>query len=386
VRQAIEKQNDELKAEGKSQVAAEPLLEIAERLRHRSQAAAWRDRADAALAQVDELDLRDLRSVVNAADDGGRDEEARNVAAQLREALANRVEKEQAAWVEEVAENLREGRVVRALRLSSRPPKAGSPLPPDISTQLVEATSAALTSETGPQRWATVLDALAFSPIRRRVVPASLPDKLGAELRGIIARLGTRLPEIAHIFDITPEDAPSRPPRRSRPGAGPGGSGPGGESKPKSKRRERSGPKPAKPAAPAETPADTTAPPEAAVTTDEAPATAEPAAPAAEAAPTPGAETPPAAETAPEVDEAPEATVEPAAAEAATSDEAATPEVAETPAVAETADEVDEAATPEADADVEAGGDEAPSNGHAEPNGQAAGQDELASQSAGDEG
>jgi hypothetical protein len=131
VRQAIEKQNEELKAEGKSQVSPEPLLEVAEKLRHRAQTALWRDRADAALASIDDLDLRDLRSVVNAAGDAGRDAEARTVAEQLREALANRVEKEQAAWVDEVAENLREGRVVRALRLSSRPPKAGSPLPPD---------------------------------------------------------------------------------------------------------------------------------------------------------------------------------------------------------------------------------------------------------------
>ena len=171
VRQAIEKQNESLKAEGKSQVAAEPLLEIAEKLRHRAQAAVWRDRADAALASVDELDLRDLRSVVSAADDAGRDEDARAVADQLREALINRVEKEQSAWVAEVAENLQEGRVVRALRLSSRPPKAGSPLPGNLTEQLITTTNEALTAETGPQRWATVLDALAYSPIRRRVVP-----------------------------------------------------------------------------------------------------------------------------------------------------------------------------------------------------------------------
>jgi hypothetical protein len=210
VRQAIEKQNEELKAEGKSQVSPEPLLEVAEKLRHRAQTALWRDRADAALASIDDLDLRDLRSVVNAAGDAGRDAEARTVAEQLREALANRVEKEQAAWVDEVAENLREGRVVRALRLSSRPPKAGSPLPPDLAGQLIQATEASLTAETGPQRWATVLDALAYSPIRRRVVPHSLPTKVGPDLRTTIARFGVQLPEIAHIFDIEPEAAPAR--------------------------------------------------------------------------------------------------------------------------------------------------------------------------------
>lgn len=230
VRQAIEKQNESLKAEGKTQVSPQPLLEVAEKLRNKAQAAVWRDRADAALASVDDLDLRDLRSVVNAADDAGRNEEARSVADQLREALANRVEKEQAAWVAEVAENLQEGRVVRALRLSSRPPKAGSPLPGNLAEQLISVTNAALTAETGPQRWATVLDALAFSPIRRRVVPDSLPDKLPADLRELIAKLGSRLPEIAHIFAIEPNDSPSRPrPPRRKPGGKPEGAGAGGK-------------------------------------------------------------------------------------------------------------------------------------------------------------
>lgn len=211
VRQAIQKQNETLRAEKKHEVNADALIQIAERLRPKALAANWRDRADAALKNVDELDLRDLRSVVNAAGDAGRDQESREVADKLREALVRRVESEQAAWVADVAENLSEERVVRALRLSSRPPKAGSPLPGDITQQLVQATSASLTAETAPQRWATVLDALAFSPIRRRVVPQSLPDKLTPELRETIARLATRLPEIAHIFDISPEEAPAKP-------------------------------------------------------------------------------------------------------------------------------------------------------------------------------
>lgn len=218
VRQAIQKQNETLRADKKPEVNADALIQMAERLRPKALAANWRDRADAALKNVDELDLRDLRSVVNAAGDAGRDQESREVADKLREALALRVESEQTAWVAEVAENLREERVVRALRLSSRPPKAGSPLPGDLTQQLIEATGSALTSETPPQRWATVLDALAFSPIRRRVVPESLPAKLTSELRESIARLATRLPEIAHIFDISPEDAPAKPRQAQRRG------------------------------------------------------------------------------------------------------------------------------------------------------------------------
>ena len=102
---------------------------------------------------------------------------------------------------------------MRALRLSSRPPKAGAPIPGDLANQLVEGATAALTAETGQERWATVLDALAFSPIRRRVVPESLPTKLSPELRATVARLGSRLPEIAHIFAIEPEESTGRTPR-----------------------------------------------------------------------------------------------------------------------------------------------------------------------------
>ena len=172
MRQAIDKQNEELKAAGKTEVKPDALLRVAEDLRPKASAAAWRDRAEAAAAVVDELDLRDLRSVVNAAGDAGRDDEAKALAAQLREALANRVEKEHAAWLAELAETVEAGRVVRALRLSSRPPKAGAPIPGDVATQLAEATAASLTERDRPDRWATVLDALAYSPVRRRVVPA----------------------------------------------------------------------------------------------------------------------------------------------------------------------------------------------------------------------
>ncbi|HEX6236899.1 MAG TPA: hypothetical protein VFZ68_06880, partial [Acidimicrobiales bacterium] len=215
VRQAIDKQNQELRAEGKPEVKRDALLKVAEDLRPRVLASLWRDRAEAAVASADEIDLRDLRSVVNAASDAARDEESRALAAQLREALSNRVEKEHATWLAEMADSLRDGRVVRALRLSSRPPKAGAPIPGDLSNQLVEATAAALTEETSHERWATVLDALAYSPVRRRVVPQSLPTSLSPELRANIARLGNRLPEIAHIFAIEPDPTAGRTERRS---------------------------------------------------------------------------------------------------------------------------------------------------------------------------
>lgn len=241
VRKALDKQNEELRAAGKPEIKADELLRVAEDLRPRALAAMWRDRAEAAIAIVDEIDLRDLRSVVNAADDAGRDEESRALAARLREALADRVEKEQAAWVAELAETVKAGRVVRALRLSSRPPKAGSPIPGDIANQLIDATAASLTSETSPERWATVLDALAYSPVRRRVIPHSLPPRLTPELRATIARLATRLPEIAHIFDIEPDPSAGRGERSAARRRGRKGEGrKGGDKADKGERSGRS--------------------------------------------------------------------------------------------------------------------------------------------------
>ena len=277
VRQAIDKQNAELRAAGKTEVRPDELLRIADDLRHRASAAVWRDRAAAAAASVDELDLRDLRSVVNAADDAGRDDEARALATQLREALAKRVEHEHAAWLAELSETLRAGRVVRALRLSSRPPKAGAPVPGDLANQLVEAASTALTEETGQERWATVLEALAFSPVRRRVVPQSLPTRLSPELRATVARLGSRLPEIAHIFAIEPDQSSSRPPRpatrRRPPGRGDDAKGVDTKRQARKDRRPARKPRPADTAPADPAPADAapadTAPNAAASASDE---------------------------------------------------------------------------------------------------------------------
>ena len=104
------------------------------------------------------------------------------------------------------------GRIVRALRLSSRPPKAGAPLPPEVATRLTDGAGEALTAEAAPERWVAVLDALAFAPVRDKVIPTSLPKELHADVQATIARLATRIPKIAHIFEITP--TATRPARR----------------------------------------------------------------------------------------------------------------------------------------------------------------------------
>ncbi len=182
-------------------------------------AAEWRDRADAALAGFAELDLRDLRSVVGAADLGAVDEVAKALAEQLRSQLTARVDKEHSEWLAEVAATLADGRMIRALRLSTRPPKAGVPLPQDIVTRLTEAASAALNNETPSKRWMMVLGAVAFSPVRRTVQPHGIPDKPDQELLAEVKKLSERVPHIAALFGIDPTPPPKRSKRNQKPQA-----------------------------------------------------------------------------------------------------------------------------------------------------------------------
>ena len=139
VRSAIEAQNAAAEAVGEPGIPAELLLKLAERIHPSLRTADWRDRAESALAGVDDIDLRDIRSVVVAAETAARGLEDRELADRLREALTVRVDREHKAWIGEVTSALGEDRVVRALRLSSRPPKAGAPLPSPILDRLATA-------------------------------------------------------------------------------------------------------------------------------------------------------------------------------------------------------------------------------------------------------
>ena len=231
VRAAVAKQNEQARAEGKPEVKADQLVDLAETLLPRLRAAEWLDRAEAAMADLEELDLRDLRSVIVAAEGAARDDESRALATSLREGLARRVDQEQSSWLREIASTLGEGRVVRALRLSSRPPKAGEPLPADLAGRLIEATNAALAADTVSDRWATVLDALSFSPVHLRVEPVSIPAEPDETLLTAVRAAAARVPQIAARFGIDPATTP--PPRR--------GGAPGGRRRPRSGRPAGSG-------------------------------------------------------------------------------------------------------------------------------------------------
>jgi hypothetical protein len=218
VRQAIEEQNAQLRAEGKPEIPPAGVVALAEDLLPRLRVAEWLDRAEGALRDVDELDLRDLRSVVVAADDPAvaRDESTRDVAARLKDALANRQDKEHQDWLADIDAALGVGRVVRALRLSSRPPKAGVRFPPDLAGRLAQASAASLTADASSERWIAVLEALAYSPVHATVVPPAPPAVVTDELRATAKRLAALVPDVAKLFGIEPPAPGTRAPRPPR--------------------------------------------------------------------------------------------------------------------------------------------------------------------------
>jgi hypothetical protein len=227
VRQAVNEQNARLRSEGKEEIPAAGLLAIAEQLLPKLRVAEWLDRADGAVADLEELDLRDLRSVVASAEDPmvARDESTRELAAQLKAALVTKQEKELQLWFADIDAAIGVGRVVRALKLSSQPPKAGVRFPSELAAKLAEATTGNLTVDALPDRWVAVLEAAAFSPVRTHVTPAAAPAQSSDELVSTVKRLGSLLPQIAVLFGIEvnakgPQAKPlrpTRPPTKSAP-------------------------------------------------------------------------------------------------------------------------------------------------------------------------
>ncbi len=216
VRQALIEQNELLKTEGKPEIKPQGVLSLAEDLLPKLRVAEWLDRAEAAKAGVAELDLRDLRSVVVAAEDPAvsRDESTRALAGELKAALASRQDSEHTEWLADIVAALDIGRSVRALRLSSRPPKAGVRFPAELAVKLSGAAAESLTPENSSDRWVAVIEALAFSPVRNQVVAAAPPATPSAELLSTVKRFAKELPAIAAVFGIDPPTRGERRPKR----------------------------------------------------------------------------------------------------------------------------------------------------------------------------
>ncbi|MGI8809389.1 MAG: hypothetical protein ACR2KK_16425, partial [Acidimicrobiales bacterium] len=267
VRQAVEEQNSQARAAGGPEIRPEAILTLAEELLPSLRAAEWRDRAEAAAVIVDEIGLRDLRAVVAGADTAGRDEESRALATRLRDGLERRSAAERQTWMDEIATCLTEGRVVRALRVSSRAPEQGLRLPAELSAGLSTAVAEAMSPETAPDRWLALLEAVLASPVRRSIVPKGLPTGADQETLKTIRQAMPKVPALGPLLGESPSSRPVPPPPPRRPPPPAAAAAP-----------------PAPAPAPATAPAETAPPaPAASAVADEPPPGPQPDAPEAEA-------------------------------------------------------------------------------------------------------
>jgi len=223
VRQAIDEQNAEAAAAGLPPVPAEPLLRLAEELLPRLKAAAWWDRAEAIAAALDSAPLRDLRAIVSSSDQA-RSEEARALAAQLKEALDARVAHGRTQWADEIAQLLDGEKVARALRLAARPPDPLARLSAELAVRLAAAASAALSPTTPPAHWEAILEAAAASPVRQSIRPVGLPEGADPALATRARQHAGLVPGIARLLGMSVPPPPPRPmpgaPQPPAPGGG----------------------------------------------------------------------------------------------------------------------------------------------------------------------
>jgi hypothetical protein len=223
VRARVKEENTKLAAAGQPTMPEASVVKMAEDMLPKLRVAEWLDRAEAAQRQMEHLDLRDLRSVVAASDDPivARDDSTREVADDLRKALVRKQDEELALWFGDIDAAIGVGRVIRALRLSSQPPKAGVMFPPDLARRLGDAATAALSPDDPADRWIAVLEAGAFSPVRTLLAPTAAPSVITEDLKATTLRLGPALPQIAALLGVeippgTPKPKPLRagPPRK----------------------------------------------------------------------------------------------------------------------------------------------------------------------------
>lgn len=215
-----EAQSKPASAKSKKDIAAQLLAEY--------RTAEWQDRADFVLANFDKIDLAEVRMLVADSGACASTPETRSQADEAREKLTERTERQHGEWLADLATHLSEGRVLRALRQSGQPPKAGVPLPLDLVKWLTSAAADILTPEAQPDRWSKTLQALAVSPVRRLVRPSQPPAALSPELNSTLAELGPRIPHIAALFadeeeigveegegETAPEEPATEPARES---------------------------------------------------------------------------------------------------------------------------------------------------------------------------
>lgn len=217
VRKAAGEQNEANKSEGKPEVKAELLVSRAEHLIPALREAKWHDEAEATKAIVDEVALRDLRSIVTAADGAARSEDTRTLASELRADLERRVGVQREAWTTEISAALEEGRIVRALNLSARAPDPTTKVPAELSDKLAAAASAAMNPDAKPGTWSQLLTAVLDSPVRRSVKPVGLPTEPGPALLSEAKQAAGRVPALGKMLGVAIPPPPGSRPKPPAP-------------------------------------------------------------------------------------------------------------------------------------------------------------------------
>jgi len=223
VRRSLADEQAAAKAEGRTAGNSEAIIAVAEQMLPAVRETIWLDRAEAAVAMLDVITLRDLRSTVAAA--APRDEIGRELLSTLREALTTRVTKLRSGWEEEITKALDEDRVLQALRLSARPPEPTTRFPAALVERLVAAAGAGMSSTVPKDRWLALLEAASNSPVRRSIHPEGLPADADGSVRHAATEAAGRVPALAKLLGLAmpppprpmaQRPLPPRPPRPAR--------------------------------------------------------------------------------------------------------------------------------------------------------------------------
>jgi hypothetical protein len=222
VRSAIAEQNAKALAAGEPETPVDATLKIAEDILPRLRIATWLDRAEAAMEIANEISLKDLRSILAAADRSAKNQQVTELVGALTEVLTSRAGIETDRWQREVAEALQENRLVRALRLAAKLPDPSAKLPTELTQRLVSACNEEMTAQTPSDRWMVLIDAVAQSPIRRQVHPSGLPSDATPELIEFAKENAGRIPSLAALTGVSVPPPPrpeilAKVPRTSRP-------------------------------------------------------------------------------------------------------------------------------------------------------------------------
>jgi hypothetical protein len=226
LRKAIADEQERAKAEGRPFDGGEQILAVAEQLHPDVKAAMWLDRAEAAVAHIDELSLRDLRAIVVAG--APRTDLGRELERTLREGHDKRVAKLRTDWEQFLTQALNDGRVLQALRLSARPPEPTARFPAALVETLATQAGAAMSATAAPDRWLALLAAAELSPVKRQIHPAGIPADESGEVHRKASEAAGRIPALAALLGMAmpppPQPLPGERPVRPhppRPGRGP---------------------------------------------------------------------------------------------------------------------------------------------------------------------